>query len=39
MHPPILLLISANPLVSLLLEQALNRRATILPAATTEEAL
>lgn len=39
MHPPILLLISANPLVSLLLEQALNCRATILPAATTEEAL
>lgn len=39
MHPPILLLISANPLVSLLLEQALNRRATILPATTTEEAL
>ena len=39
MHPPVLLLISANPLVSLLLEQALNRRATILPATTTEEAL
>ncbi len=39
MHPPVLLLISANPLVSLLLEQALDRRATILPAATTEEAL
>ena len=39
MHPPVLLLISANSLVSLLLEQALNRRATILPATTTEEAL
>lgn len=39
MHPPVLLLISANPLVSLLLEQALDRRATILPATTTEEAL
>ncbi|MCX5721356.1 MAG: sigma-54 dependent transcriptional regulator [Nitrospirae bacterium] len=39
MHPPILLLISANPLVSLLLEQTLDRRATILPATTTEEAL
>ena len=39
MHPPVLLLISANSLVSLLLEQALARRATILPATTTEEAL
>jgi DNA-binding NtrC family response regulator len=40
MHPPILLLISADPHAKPLLEQALdNRRATILPATTTEEGL
>ncbi len=40
MHPPILLLISTDPLARPLLEQALNhRRATILAAATTEESL
>lgn len=40
MHPPVLLLISANSLVAPLLEQALDHhRATILPAATTEEGL
>lgn len=40
MRPPVLLLISANPLVAPLLEQALDhRRATILLAATTEEGL
>jgi len=40
MHTPILLLISADPHARPLLEQALDhRRATILPAATTEEGL
>ena len=40
MHPPILLLISTDPLARPLLEQALDhRRATILAAATTEESL
>jgi two-component system, NtrC family, response regulator HydG len=40
MHPPILLLISTDPHARPLLEQALDhRRATILPAATTEEGL
>lgn len=40
MHPPILLLISTDPLARPLLEQALDhRRATILAATTTEEAL
>jgi DNA-binding NtrC family response regulator len=40
MPPPILLLISTDPLARPLLEQALNhRRATILAAATTEESL
>ncbi len=40
MHPPILLLISTDPLARPLLEQALDhRRATILTAATTEESL
>ena len=39
MHPPILLLISVDPHSRLLLEQALDRRATILAATTTEEAL
>jgi two-component system, NtrC family, response regulator HydG len=40
LHPPILLLISADPLAKLLLEQALDQRnATILVAATTEEGL
>ena len=40
MHPPILLLISTDPLTRPLLEQALDdRRATILAAATTEEGL
>jgi two-component system response regulator HydG len=40
MHPPILLLISADPLTRPLLEQALDDRcATILAAATTEEGL
>jgi len=40
MHPPVLLLISADPLTRPLLEQALDdRRATILAAATTEEGL
>ena len=40
MHPPILLLISANPLVAPLLEQALDSlRAIILAATTTEEGL
>jgi len=40
MHPPILLLISTDPHAGPLLEQALdNRRATILAASTTEEAL
>lgn len=39
MHPPVLLLISANPLVAPLLEQALDHHATILPATTTEEGL
>jgi DNA-binding NtrC family response regulator len=39
-HPPILLLISADPLSKLLLEQALDQRsATILVAASTEEGL
>ena len=40
MHPPVLLLISADPHTKLLLEQALDHRhATILTAATTEEGL
>jgi len=39
MHPPVLLLISADPHSRLLLEQALDRRAKILAATTTEEAL
>jgi two-component system response regulator HydG len=40
MHPPILLLISTDPLAKPLLEQALDhRRATILAAATTDESL
>jgi DNA-binding NtrC family response regulator len=40
MHPPVLLLISADPHTRLLLEQALDsRRATILLATTTEEGL
>ena len=40
MHTPILLLISADPHAKPLLEEALDRhRATILPAATTEEGL
>jgi DNA-binding NtrC family response regulator len=40
MHPPVLLLISANPQAKLLLQQALEHRlATILVAATTEEGL
>jgi DNA-binding NtrC family response regulator len=40
MHSPILLLISTDPRAGPLLEQALDhRRATILPAATTEEGL
>lgn len=40
MHPPTLLLISADPLARPLLEQALDQnRATILAAATTEEGL
>ncbi|NOT22337.1 MAG: sigma-54-dependent Fis family transcriptional regulator [Nitrospiraceae bacterium] len=40
MHPPILLLISADPHAKPLLEQALDHRhATILAAATTEEGL
>ena len=40
MHPPVLLLISADPQTRPLFEQALDRRqATILSAATTEEGL
>ena len=40
MHPPVLLLISADPHTKPLLEQALDhRRATILAAATTKEGL
>ena len=40
MHPPVLLLISAEPLARSLLEQAIDRRsATILDAPTTEEGL
>ena len=40
MHPPIVLLISADPLARPLLDQALHqRRATILAAATTDEGL
>ena len=40
MRPPVLLLISADPLTRPLLEQALDdRRATILPVETTEEGL
>jgi two-component system response regulator HydG len=40
MHPPILLLISTDPLARPLLEQALDdRQATILAATTTEESL
>ena len=40
MHPPVLLLISADPQTKPLLEQALaDRQATILAAATTEEGL
>ena len=40
MHPPIILLISTDPHTRPLLEQALeDRRATILPAHTTEEGL
>lgn len=40
MHPPILLLISTDPHIRPLLEQALdNRQTTILTAATTEESL
>ncbi|MEK6641200.1 MAG: response regulator, partial [Nitrospirota bacterium] len=40
MHPPILLLISTDPHIRPLLEQALDhRQTTILTAATTEESL
>ena len=40
MHPPVLLLISTDPLARPLLEQVLaNRQATTLAAATTEEGL